>query len=421
MLIKPNFLAQLFYYVGSYHLLLEDGQIKRVLKTLWIFKRKDKFLTANKITVFDTDHGILGKKLETSYKAGGPVESTIKVAGLNKNQLSQINEYILKNGAQILQNSGIIKPNLIAQLFYYVGSYKLILLEDGQLKRVLKTLWIFKRKDKFLTANKIIVFDTDLGILGNKLITGYKAGGFDNKTIKAIGLNKNKITKIRDYIQKNGAQILQAEGEMLKTLFPLFSPSRWLSFRERIIIGDKGITHVKKGWFKKRQSFLPYESINLYCYNGVMYKDVLLLGDTTISLVEKLSNDNNEKLKKVLSQKGITSTKGRKYLPALLSFKRGLSPDVLITTDKGVLFKSKKLIGGQKNIFLNYNEIIDFKKIGWHRLFAPISIQGRRVDARQGEGGNVNIIIKGIAFYRWCTLFFFDGSLKSTLESRGRQ
>jgi hypothetical protein len=310
----------------------------------------------------------------------------------------------------------IIKPNIIAQLFNYFGSYKLIL-EDGQLKRDLKTLWLFKRKPKFLNSNKIIVFDTELGILGHKLTSGYKAGGADDNTINIIGLSKNDINQIKEYIQQNGAQILQNDGETLKTSFPIFTPSRWLSSRERIIIGDKGIGHIKKGWFKTRQSFLPFESINMYCYNGVINKDILLLGDTTISLVEKLSNTNNDKLKKILLEKGVTSTKGRKYLPALLSFKRGLSPDVLITTEKGVLFKSKKLIGGQSNIFLGYDEINKFKKHGWAKLFAPVSIEGRRVDARQGEGGNVNIQIEGIAFYRWCTLLFFNGSLKSTLKS----
>jgi hypothetical protein len=310
----------------------------------------------------------------------------------------------------------IIKPNIIAQLFYYVGSYKLIL-EDGQLKRDLKTLWLFKRKPKFLNSNKIIVFDTELGILGHKLTSGYKAGGADDNTINIIGLSKNDINQIKEYIQQNGAQILKNDGETLKTSFPIFTPSRWLSSRERIIIGDKGIGHIKKGWFKTRQSFLPFDSINMYCYNGVINKDILLLGDTTISLVEKLSNTNNDKLKNILLEKGVTSTKGRKYLPALLSFKRGLSPDVLIATEKGVLFKSKKLIGGQSNIFLGYDEINKFKKHGWAKLFAPVSIEGRRVDARQGEGGNVNIQIEGIAFYRWCTLLFFNGSLKSTLKS----
>ena len=103
-----------------------------------------------------------------------------------------------------------------------------------------------------------------------------------------------------------------------------------------------------------------------------------------------------------------------------MSFKRGLSPDVLITTEKGVLFRSKKLIGGQTNIFLGYDEIIEFKKHGWYKLFAPISIEGNRVDARKKEGGDVDILIEGIAFYRWCTLLFFNGSLKSTLKSKCR-
>jgi len=313
----------------------------------------------------------------------------------------------------------IIKPNFLAQLFYYVGSYKLIL-EDGQLKRDLKTLWFFKRKPKFLNSDKIIVFDTEIGILGHKLTSGYKAGGADDNTLGIIGLRKKDINDIKSYIQEHGAQILQTDGVTLKTSFPFFTPTRWLSFREKIVINEKGIGHVRRGWFKTRQSFLPFESINMYCYNGVINKDILLLGDTTISLVEKISNSNNEKIKKTLIEKGVISTKGRKYLPALLSFKRGLSPDVLITTEKGILFKSKKLIGGQTNIFLGYNEINKFKKHGWYKLFAPVSIEGRRVDARQGEGGNVNILIEGIAFYRWCTLLFFNGSLKSTLKSNCR-
>ncbi len=311
----------------------------------------------------------------------------------------------------------IIKPNLFAQLFYYVGSYKLIL-EEGQIKRDLKLLWVFQRELKFLNANKIVVFDTETNLLGRKLTAGYKAGGGDDNTLTIRGLGNTDIKSIKQYITENGAQILPTDGETLKTMFPLFSPSRWLSFRERVIISSTGIGHIKKGWFKTRQSFLPYDSINMYCYDGVVSKDILLLGDTTVNLTEKISNSNNEKIKKVLEEKGVTSTKGRKYLPAILSFKRGISPDALITTEKGVLFKSKKLIGGQSNTFLRYEEINEFKKIGWLKLFAPIRIKGTRVDARAGEGSKVEFQLNGVAFYRWCTLLFFKGSLKSTLKSK---
>ncbi|MFT7011565.1 MAG: hypothetical protein ACJAWR_001585, partial [Flavobacteriales bacterium] len=283
----------------------------------------------------------------------------------------------------------IIKPNLLAQIFCYLGNYKLIL-ENGQLKRDLKTLWFFQRKPKLLNANKIIVFDKELGVFGHKLIAGYKPGGGDNSEIKIAGLNPKKIKEIEAFIKEQGADI-NNEGEKIKTSFPFRNPRRWFSFREKLILNEKGIGHIKKGWFKTRQSFLPFESINIYCYNGVLNKDVLLEGDTTISLIEKLSNSNNEKLKKILIEKGVNSTKGRKYLPALLSFKRGLSPDILITTKSGLYFKSKKLVGGQKNIFLKYEEITKFKKIGAFKIFAPIMIKGRRVDARAGEGGDVEI------------------------------
>ena len=312
----------------------------------------------------------------------------------------------------------IIKPNLFAQIFYYFGSY-ILRIEERQLIRELKTLWFIKRKPKVLNCDKIIVFDTKLNLFGFKVSTGYKAGGQDDKTLNICGLSKQQVNQIKAYIQESGAKISSLEGSVFTTLFPWFSPSRWLSYREKIILNDEGVGHIRKSWFKTRESFLPYPSIKMYCYNGLLAKDILILGDTTISLFEKISNHDNGILKRKLEEKGITSTEGRKYLPALLSLKRSLiNPDVLITTPNGVLFKSKKLIGEQTNIYLDYDDIIKFKKIGWYKLFAPVIIEARRVDARKGEGGNVSIYIEGVAFYRWCTLLFFDGSLKSSLKSK---
>lgn len=279
---------------------------------------------------------------------------------------------------------------------------------------------ILRGKIKKIKASKVIYFDTSKGISGTKVSFGYKAGGGDDSNLD-LSLSNTNTEVLKKFIFENGGNIgAQLGGITFKTNFPWLSPKRWLSYREVLTIAENGIGHTRKSWFKTRNSFLPFESINTFCYNGSINKDILLLGDTTISLVEKISNSNNEKIKKKLLDKGILATKGRKYFPAILSFKRGLSPDVLITTEKGVLFKSKKLIGGQTNIFLGYDEINEFKKHGWFKLFAPISIEGIRVDARKGEGGNVNILIEGIAFYRWCTLLFFNGSLKSTLKSKCR-
>ena len=273
---------------------------------------------------------------------------------------------------------------------------------------------------KKINASKVIYFDTSKAVSGTKVSFGYKAGGGDDSNLD-LTLTSNNIEVLKKFIIDNGGNVgATLGGVTFKTNFPFLNPKRWLSFREVLTIGENGIGHTRKSWFKTRQSFMPFESINTYCYNGVINKDILLLGDTTVSLVEKLSNSNNEEIKKTLQEKGVTATVGRKYLPAILSFKRGLSPDVLITTEKGILFKSKKLIGGQSNIFLRYDEINKFKKDGWYKLFAPISIIGVRVDARQGEGGTVKILIEGIAFYRWCTLLFFNGSLKSTLKSKCR-
>lgn len=271
---------------------------------------------------------------------------------------------------------------------------------------------------KKINASKVIYFDTSKAVSGTKVSFGYKAGGGDDSNLD-LTLTSNNVEVLKNFIIDNGGNVGATLGGItFKTNFPWSNPKRWLSFREVLTVSENGIGHTRKSWFKTRQSFLPFESINTYCYNGVINKDILLLGDTTVSLVEKLSNSNNEEIKKTLQEKGITATVGRKYLPAILSFKRGLSPDILITTQKGILFRSKKLIGGQSNIFLRYDEISKYKKHGWYKLFAPISIEGSRVDARKGEGEDINILIEGIAFYRWCTLLFFNGSLKSKLKSK---
>jgi hypothetical protein len=279
---------------------------------------------------------------------------------------------------------------------------------------------ILKGEIKKLNASKVIYFDTSKSLSDIKVSFGYKAGGGDDSNLD-LALTSTNIEVLKKFIIDNGGNLgASLGGVSFKTNFPWLNPKRWLSYREVLTITENGIGHTRKSWFKSRNSFLPYESINMYCYSGMSNKDILLLGDTTINLVEKLSNSNNEKIQKTLLEKGITATNGKKYLPAILSFKRGLSPDVIITTENGVLYKSKKLMGGQTQIFLKYEEIIKFKKHGWYKLFAPISIEGHRVDARKGEGSDVEILIEGIAFYRWCTLLFFNGSLKSTLKSNCR-
>lgn len=330
----------------------------------------------------------------------------------------------------------IFKINFLNQLKSF--SSKTLELKSNQIIYSTKKFWLFSHNFKLiwglgwlanllrgnykvLNIPNIIYFDSSFTMLGTQISTGYKAGGGDNN-IDFILKTKNDVEILKKYIVDNGGIVgaNDLSGKKIKSLFPLFTPGRWLSFREVLIVNDEGIGHTKKSWFKTRNSFMPYSSINMYCYNGILIKDVLLLGDTTISLTEKISNSDNNYINEKLIEKGVSTTIGRKYLPALLSFKRGISPDVLITTDLGILFKSKKIIGGQRNVFLRHDEITEFKKIGWYKLFAPISIKGNRVDARQGEGGEVDIIIDGIAFYRWCTLLFFNGSLKSILKSNCR-
>ena len=184
----------------------------------------------------------------------------------------------------------VIKPNILAQLIKF-GSIQ-VSLENAQIIYRFKLFGFFKSKEKFLNADKIIVFDTEIGLLGRKLTTGYKAGGADNKTIVVGGLTSKDIESIKEFVQSHGAQIAKTEGDLIKSKFPLFNPKRWFSFRERLFINEEGIGHIRRGWFKKRQTFLPYNSIKVYVYNGLLAKELMILGDASINLVEKISNSD---------------------------------------------------------------------------------------------------------------------------------
>ena len=276
---------------------------------------------------------------------------------------------------------------------------------------------ILRGRKKLLNINKIIYFDSSLGLLGNKISTGYKAGGGDDSNVDFI-INKNDLQILKNHIKDNGGSIGANDliGKKIKTSFPFLSPSRWLSYREVITISDNGIGHTRKGWFKTRNSFLEFKSIKVFTYNGLIFKKICLLGDVTINPHESISESSFKKINKALKKHNVISNKGRNYKPALLSGKRGFTSSSFLVTEKGVFWKEKKKLGEAEIKFLSFKEIHSFHKEGWKKFFAPIVITGTRVDARKGEGGNITMVVPGIAFYRWNTLLFFSGSLKRSLK-----
>ena len=205
------------------------------------------------------------------------------------------------------------------QLVYFKKKFG-IFGPDFSLPWPLRWLAKFLRgKRTSLDAQKIIYFDPSLTLLGTSAITGYKAGGGDDRNID-ITFSKEEINSIQKYIEDNGGKIgTSLEGVVLKSSFPFLSPRRWLSFRETIIIGEEGIGHIQKSWFKSRNSFLPYESIKVFTHFGITSKIICLLGDVTIQPVEGFGFSAMKQIKKVLSEKNILSSEGRIYKPALLS------------------------------------------------------------------------------------------------------
>ncbi|MBB00184.1 MAG: hypothetical protein CMN34_04565 [Saprospirales bacterium] len=314
-----------------------------------------------------------------------------------------------------------IKSNIIVSLRSF--GIKSLELDSNQITYRFKLFGLFfwKPSQRSLTIKNIIYFDTSLGLLGSKMETGYKAGGGSANTIKFV-CSRPTIESIKDHISKNGgsASHAETEGEKLITMFPILSPSRWLSKREVIVLGDKGVSHIRKGWFKTRSSFLPYESIKVFTYEGIIGKKIRLLGDVTIAPHEALSSSAFKQIKKTLKAKNVTSERGKAYKPALFSGKRGLNSPSFLVTSKGVFWKGNKKVGSAELRFLAYEDITSFKKDGWLKLFAPIIIDGHRRDARTGEGGGIHMEVPGVAFYRWRTLLIFTGSLKRTLTTNCR-
>ncbi|MBT5506474.1 MAG: hypothetical protein HOK17_04970 [Flammeovirgaceae bacterium] len=311
------------------------------------------------------------------------------------------------------------------QLVYFKKKFG-IFGPDFSLPWPLRWLAKFLRgKRTSLDAQKIIYFDPSLTLLGTSASTGYKAGGGDDRNID-ITFSKEEINSIQKYIEDNGGKIgTSLEGVVLKSSFPFLSPRRWLSFRETIIIGEEGIGHIQKSWFKSRNSFLPYESIKVFTHFGITSKIICLLGDVTIQPVEGFGFSAMKQIKKVLSEKNILSSEGRIYKPALLSGKRSFNSPSYLVTNEGIFFKAKSLKGGTIE-YLPYESISgyrkcsrkDINKSGWKEIFAPILIEGNRADARKGDGGSVTMVVPGIAFYRWNTLFFINGSLKKALKNK---
>ena len=314
-----------------------------------------------------------------------------------------------------------IKSNILVSLRSFGVKY--LELDSDQITYRFKLFGLFfwKSSQRSLTIKKIIYFDSSLGLLGTKLSTGYKAGGGEANTIEFI-CSSSTVESIKDHITQNGGSVNhdELEGEKLVTMFPIFSPSRWLSKREVIVLGDEGVSHIRKGWFKTRSSFLEYESIKVFTYQGLLGKKIRLLGDVTIAPHETLSSSAFKQIKKALKAKKVTSEKGRSYKPALLSGKRGLNSPSFLVTSKGIFWKERKKVGSVELLFLAYGDVTSFKKDGWTKLFAPIIIQGHRRDARTGEGGSIHMEVPGVAFYRWRTLLIFTGSLKRTLTTNCR-
>ena len=250
----------------------------------------------------------------------------------------------------------------------------------------------------------ILYFD-DIAEKGCKGIAfGSVAGGGDSRSIEIYGLSKEDQKSVHDYILKNNPRLTDTDVRIFKANFPLFSPSRWFRTRETLIVADWGVMHkqfnvvVNGKKYKTRTSVLPYESIKSYSCEGRLSKSFIILGSTSIETQGTFANSVKKYIWNQFKKHNVVNDFGVMFRSSLLyrwGF-RGSSNDADIyrcrvrMNDTMVIYEWKKEVRT-----LEYGQIYhyDFVKEKWYHLYGNFIIKGRRVDARAGEGGDVDIVL----------------------------
>lgn len=246
--------------------------------------------------------------------------------------------------------------------------------------------------DESVDLEKVIYFD-DIKIDGVKGISfGYVASGGYSNTIEVLGLSKSDEEKIRKMVFEKSPNLTDANIKIHSSIFPLFTFSRWFKKREKIILTQWGIIHKQYGvkidnkYYKTRTSALFYKDIKSYIYSGgLFFKNMTILGTTTISTVEKFSTNVQVIIWRKIRENGIANDKeiGKKYSASF--FHRSGQGKIILTPSDIIWIKGKEV----KVLKYNQTYSYEFKKKHWFSFFGDATIRGCRTDARSGEGGDV--------------------------------
>ena len=244
-----------------------------------------------------------------------------------------------------------------------------------------------------------------------KRISGITFGGIADggsaNTIEVFGLTKQDNETIYKMITKINPKLVETDVTIFNSLFPLFSPKRWFSKRESLLVADWGIVHkqynivINGKKSKSRTSVVEYDSIKSYDSQGFLSQNIQILGNTSILSQERFSIRAKQYLWKIFAEKQIVNDLGKTFRASLL-YRWGIlgnKKDGDISELKGKIQASAELVTwrykGETRV-LHYNRIYDceFKKKHWYSFVGDVIIRGRRIDARAGEGGDVSMKLR---------------------------
>ena len=377
-------------------LLIDGKTITKPAYKLWGLVRNNK--EDDSIIINDIDYidkvklpSLFGEKWGVALIAGG--QKVIYQPKLSSSAADELIKALVERGAKQGERKYSFSPESVSK---FGNEYVMLCEEYGRMTK--KTFTKSSYSAESVNLSKILFID-NVKIKGKKgLIFGSIAGGGNANTIEIVGLPKEINDKVYKMIIEHNPQLVAKPVKSFRSKFPLFKPSRWFKSRETIAITDVGLVHKQYGVkidgkrYSVRTSVVPYESIKSYWAEGTFSKSMDILGSTSIKTIENYSNKVKDIIWYELMVRNVVNEYGNQY-KARLFHRKGQG--VFYINQTSVTFRQKK-----ETLVLPYYAVYEceYKKPHWYSFFSgTVTVRGRRVDARKGEGGDIVMQVEKMA------------------------
>lgn len=391
MIIKKGFFTKVIYQIS-------DGIIQRSEYAFFGLKHKkneDYSLNLNEVEYIYNINLLKGLFPQRKSVELVSQQDSIYIPNLKPAVADELVKMVMEMGAIQTEHKYLYTPSKKSMRKITHGYTILCDQFDSMVRKVYNSKEVSEDR---VNINSIVYFDDVVKKRIKGIAFGRIAGGGSANTIEIYGLTKSENEIIRNMIQENNPKLTPTDVAIYKSFFPLFSPSRWFKHREQIMLTDWGLLHKQYGVtiegrkFASRTSAIEYNSIKSYLHRGFLFKHLEILGNTTILTKERYSVFAKNSIWRKFKQLGIRNQSGDVYRASLFHRK---NQGRIITSDDNIYYKHK-----QHTFVLKYSNIYsyEFKKPHWYSLFGDVTIRGRRIDARAGEGGDVQMEITHMWF-----------------------